>query len=230
MLRTRQFRQYAVAVVILVALSIAWVLRPIRWEFEQAAPNRFIRELTFEQVDDATPVPLTVTLPPDGGYYVRIDVLPSEEYPRELDGRVVQDPPAWSFALRIYQRGADPDSAGSSVRLFTHYLREINTGISGVSLPASVPVAAAPFGPNGRPEGLLGQPKPPETIVDGRFYLWTWFGPWRGYRDSESGTCLEPGEYVYEVIMYPTAAWTSSVRFEVGEPIVLIRGLLQCNR
>ncbi|MGH7199580.1 MAG: hypothetical protein ACREJB_03185, partial [Planctomycetaceae bacterium] len=37
----------------------------------------------------------------------------------------------------------------------------------------------------------------------------------------------EPGEYVYELTLFPTAAWTSSVRFDIGRPVVLQRGLLR---
>jgi hypothetical protein len=67
-----------------------------------------------------------------------------------------------------------------------------------------------------------GQPELPPGR-DGAHMRWTFLAT----KEKD-----EAGEYSYELLLYPSARWVSSVRTDIGEPIVVKRGLCEacCRR
>ena len=60
-------------------------------------------------------------------------------------------------------------------------------------------------------------PKSTETWPAEEQRFWTYL----------AAPAAEPGEYVYELTLYPTCHWKSSIRYEAGTGVVLQRGILR---
>lgn len=198
-------------------LVVFWLARRNQ-ELEPVPPNPFVSRATLERVDDWQPVGDSIELEFNSGCYVSAALTPAKDLPKMYEGREVQPPERWSVTLVFYRRGDDAESA-DALRRPCIPLKRARPGRGVVSVSAGagfIPNGNThPYGPSGRPKG--GQPEPPKTWPEDELRYWTYFGP----RPDEAG------EYVYELTLFPAAAWISAVRFDVGPPVVLMRGVVR---
>ncbi len=189
-----------------------------------APPNDFVNSIVVERVlaDDAVSVLAEVTeIPVNTGFVVQFELLAAAALPSELESRTVLHPDKWPADVVFFPRG----------------------GISAdvTDLKGSCPIFSRSSGP----------PKSHSDIMINSFYssFWSYCGfqetvalkqpasvasrlRWKKNKAPWFWTyfCVgqdQVGEFVYEIRIYPTAAWKSTVRFELGEPVVLHRGLLR---
>jgi hypothetical protein len=208
----------AVVIIAVVGLSVLLLRGSFgTQEIQPAAPTPFASDVKLERLDDGTLLGDVVEMRASDGFYVSPGFMPGERIPKEFGGRIVQDHKLWSMALTIYPRG---DSAESENAVRKNCIQFRQPVPRGSIRPWERPVHvgnASPYAPTGRPRGPLGQPDSPKDVPEGQIRYWTYFGL----------QSAQPGEYVYELRLFPTAVWSSAVRFQIGEPVVLKRGLLR---
>lgn len=200
-----------------VALLL-WLIRD-KQEIQRAPPNPFVKTLVFERIDDGQPIGDMMEMRTNAGVYASIVLTAAGDTPVVFEEHEVQDPARWPLALFIYPRGASAeseDSLGNPCMKFNRQGVRFRQAVgSGPKL--FVPVRGTTRGYWTADVGFEGDLKPPKSWPEDEIRFWTFFA----LRDQR------PGEYVYELTLYPTARWTSSVRITMGPPVVLRRGLLR---
>lgn len=199
-----------------VAATLLWFWWRRERPIEPAGPNPFVSEFVFERLDNGTAIGETVELAVNSGFYARMALRPDAAPPELLDGRSVVESQDWPLALVLYPRHSSPDAddalcvpcGGLEAADRRHRPRSRNVR---VSIPIGNPAVWSASGYDGPPE------LPEGFGTEDELRLWTYFAVRKN----------QPGEYVYELTLYPTAAWESSVRFEKGQAVVLQRGLLK---
>lgn len=204
-----------------VAIGSLLLLRPFAVEppIEPAAPNPFVETLTFVRMSDGTPIGDAIEIDVNTGFHAQFAVDPAKKMPEKVESDSVIAPSRWTFALVVFPRASGRDG-GDSIR--------------GACL--EVPRG---FRPKGEPLPMF---KGPGTIPIGGTSGWAASGfsrPLRAAGPPSKRTRTywtyvaapkdRPGDYVYELTLYPAAAWTSRVRFKSGPPVVLRRGLLRVH-
>lgn len=164
-----------------------------------------------------------IQVPEDRGLMLRIDYRPRTSLPAQWNNRAVSSSDHWPVALAFYPRTG---LMGDTVKLSCPTFRKSERQNIAEAYKRHDPTAAI---------------KPPPIIVGGTKGRKSRFGytgqPITGLSDNSPfarWTFVPPpveglsaGEYVYEIWVYPTARWLSEVRIDLGDPVVLKRGLLQ---
>ncbi len=181
-------------------------------------PNVLVRDVEIHTWSDPPElVGETIEISSQQGVFLLLRLHPFETRPEELDGRKVCRPVDWPVTFTLF-RADDP--GGPTLRhLRCEPLFSIPIDPDETNLARHIGMPAV-YGDTRLFLRRLGYGKPPQlppqTDVEGLY--WTFAVP----TDREHPA----GEYVYEVRLYPTARWVSSVRNEAGEPLVLRRGRL----
>ncbi len=175
---------------------------------EPARANPFVQSFRVTRVDSGEPVGDEIEIAVNTGFTVEIAFSAAPDAPQELEGRPVQPPGEWPVRLVIYPRDHERSDDGTLWYPCNRfevpnrpYVRPVFPGVS----------------EHWKPSGYTGPPKPPRDSGENKNRFWTYFAV---PRDS-------PGEYVFEVLVYPTSAWKSLVRVDAGPPVVLQRGVLR---
>jgi hypothetical protein len=204
-----------------VAVAIALFLSrdSATQEIVAAGPNPFVSGVLIEQIgEDAAPFGDTIEVPASTGIYVAVRLKRIPEPPATFDEREVSPPHLWPATLAVYRRG-EPDGPGGCE---FHCQPAVPTLHSPSRVPhhPGTPPTPPPMGTSrlwSPSAGFAGAPRIDKTLADENAY-WTFLvAPDRQ---------LPAGEYVYEVRLYPTTRWISPFRIDIGEQIVLKRGLL----
>ena len=174
----------------------------------------FVKSLSFTRHGDGVAIAEVVDLPFKSGFYAELTFIPGASIPSEVDGLTVEDPEIWPVVLRIYPREDTTPSRSYDLR-FIRYKRARTR--RSLPLPSSVPKGAVGYW---QPDvGYRGELKPPKSWAKNEQRLWTFFTTKPG----------DTGEFTYEIVVFPTAKWVSSVRSQSGAPIVVRRGILKVH-
>jgi hypothetical protein len=200
-----------------VSSVLVWISLQRERPIELAPPNPFVSEFVFGHLDDGAPIGDAVSVGVKSGFYAILTIVPNSVPPDTLERRKVLVPSDWSYVLVMYPRGSSRDARDALCVPCANFERagrsERLTGALHVA--TSVPIGNPAIWSG---SGYEGPPEPPADLAEkSGLHLWTYFAVLSD----------QPAEYVYELTLYPTAAWRSSIRFETGPPVVLQRGLLK---
>lgn len=214
---------------LLIAATLASGCMLLWWYFHDARQSHpssaesFVAKVVVERLDDAQRLDETVELRLGSGFYISAGFVPQKNLPDALDGREIQDPAFWPVALVFYARGASLKDASAVRKPCIRFERPANRRVRQRGSEANtrfIPIGNThPYAPSGRPSGRRAPPNLPKDWPPDEMRFWTYFGL------PEDRL----GEYVYELTLYPTARWVSSVRFELGPPVVIRRGELRLD-
>lgn len=202
-----------------------------------APPNKFVDSIVVEQVlegDIVLELDEETDTPVNSGFVVQFEFTPAKQIPSEYHSREVLHPSKWPADVVFFERGGT--SSGKTAFKSNCIIFPI---IRKFPLPPIYSRSASP--PKGHADIMINsfhnefwsyggfdqdidvhlQP----VSLDSRarlkkaknLWFWTYF----------CGPKDQVGEFVYEIRVFPTAAWISTVRFELGEPVVLKRGLMR---
>lgn len=191
--------------VLLVALA-GCAERPIA----PAEATPFIERLDVTRLDLDEPLSETIDLDVNTGFYANIAFIPGSAIPETLDGRSVQPTNDWTLALIIVPRGSD---RGQKTTIYAPCNRFARPRERVPPLPYSG--AMGIWGPS----GYRSPPQKPTAWPQNEYRFWTYFAV----------PPDQPGDYVYELAVFPTSVWKSLVRSDVGPPVVLKRGVLHVH-
>jgi hypothetical protein len=201
--------------ILIIAIAVAaYFYWPSNAPLAEADPRPFATSVSFVRHADQTPLDV-MELQENTGLYVDLTFALGAEIPELYDGKEVQSPQTWPLAVAITprQRFGKPQTVRMIVRPDT--FRPPNR-------PYRETFRGVPVGGSGTWNKRLGFKGPPDPLPgwkkdEARF--WAYFS---------AGTD-KSGEFVYEIVAYPTAKWVSSVRYIRGPEIVLKRGLLHVS-
>lgn len=211
----------AISTAILTAVAaLIWYYRPRSpIEVLPVPPNPYVESYRLERLD-GEPVADVVEVRPGTGFYAILTAKLADDAPKTYEGRKISDAIHWSATLALYPRTARNVS------------RETFEWSCGTFKPKGMLRRGAkePDRTNGKPHppwrgripthcGHTGEPKLSKPLPKGDICRYTYFA----VGDHP------PGEYVYELRVYPTARWISWFRCEHGTPLVLQRGLLKVS-
>ena len=189
-----------------------------------APPNDFVKSIVVERVygdDTATLLADETEIVVNTGFIVQFEMIPSDAIPSEYHARTVTPPDKWSADVVFFPRGktsADVTELKGNCPIFSR-----KTGPS--RSPTDIVInswyssfwALCGFSETVVPKVIASEGSRSRWQENGDPWFWSYF-------------CVskdQVGEFVYEIRVYPTAAWKSKVRAELGEPVVLKRGLLR---
>lgn len=189
-----------------------------------APPNDFVKLIAVERVlaDDTVSVLAEDTeIPVNTGFVVQFEMIAADTLPLELQSRKVLHPDKWPADVVFFPRGATSAEVTDLKGYCPIFMRSsgppkteadimINSWYSGFWSDCG-------FSKNVVLKKIASEASRTRWKKNKTPWFWTYF-------------CVgkdQVGEFVYEIRVYPTAAWKSTVRFEMGEPVVVKRGLLR---
>ena len=212
-------RWCAPSIALLLIVSAIWYWsRPLA-SIDDVAGNPYVKQFSLLEGGTTTPLSDTITITSSKGVYADIRWTPATDVPQTYEERSVSDPFFWTVSLAVYprQRAVWSDDITSHVcqqRLHKKTLTKQR-------LRSGLPIAPVMVGtPRYQQrslgyQGLIKFPSDKWPVEERR--AWTFLTVPDG----------APGDYVYELRLYPTACWLSNYRNEAGPPLVLKRGLLR---
>lgn len=200
---------------IAVVLLSLWYFRSPE-PIEAPGPNPFVKELMFIEAETREPIGDVLEMRVGEGLYAYFAFIPADGLPETYDDLNVERPDWWPLSLAIYPPGSTSRSDVAMKNLCVKFTKPS---------PPEVPTAQMPWPPPrgmrgywNKANGFQGELKPLSVseVPQGAIYGWTFFA----MRDPQ------PGEYVFELAVYPMDGWKSAVSRRIGPEIVLHRGLL----
>ncbi len=176
---------------------------------EPAGPNPFVETFEFLNSESKAPVGQVVSFAVNTGFTAELTFVASPNAPAALEQRVVQPPSQWPLTVVFFPRGSDRASK-HAIYGCGNRVRRPNERVAVPMLPYEGVDSSWKL------MGYRGPPKPPKSWPADEYRFWTFFAV----------PLDEPGEYVFEVLLFPTSVWKSSVRVDPGPAVVLQRGLL----
>lgn len=200
------------------------LLGVVLWFWWRAAPqpeapvvfDPYLKSLEFSQQADGTPIGEEIVVQAGSGFYADLTFVPGEELPEELDELAIQRVKIWPLVMEIY----DPrDSQRKDIVKFPFLRYGKNPHPKYPKLTQRDPnpmrsVMIANIGHWSPRAGYDGHPAYYGKWEEDEHRLWAFITP----------GSHPPGEYRYEIILYPAAQYLSSVRSTRGSRIVIKRG------
>ncbi len=201
-----------------VAVAIWWYYPRPPAEISPAPPNPFVDNLVVSNLTTGADVTAPVEIQVNSGFTALISCVPKADRPVALESRDVQSPNLWPMTLVIYPRGDNPDSH-DTIQAACRMLEEPGRRVTAGRLSSEPPLFAPPLGSMAhfKDSGFRKLPAPVMRLSHDAMQYWTYFAV----------KADRPGDYVYEISLYPASAWVSDVRFEAGPRVILQRGVLR---
>lgn len=201
-----------------VAAAIWWYYPRRPAEIAPVPPNPFVDNLVVRDLASGTDVAEPLEIQVNSGFTALISCVPKSDCPGELATRPVQAPNLWPMTVVIYPRGDDPDSR-AAIEAACRSLAEPGRRVTAGRPSSEPPPFAPPLGSMAhfRDSGFRELPAHVKRLSEDAIQYWTYIAV----------NPNQPGEYVYEVSLFPTSAWISDIRFDAGPRVVLRRGLLR---
>ncbi len=189
-----------------------------------APPNDFVKTLVIERVqekDKVAPIEDETEITVNTGFLVQFEMIPGETIPTEIQSRKVLHPDKWPADVVFFPRGATSADVTDLKGCCPIFMRasgppKTETDIM-INSWHSAFWSDCGFSEKVVLKKIASEASRTRWKKNKAPWFWTYF-------------CVgkdQVGEFVYEIRVYPTAAWKSTVRFELGEPVVLKRGLLR---
>lgn len=185
-----------------------------------ANPAPYVKQFTFTRLESGEPIGDVVTLLQRTGFYANVDVTPNNLPGQIFADRELTETVYWPMTLAVIPRGWRGTERNTIEMPCIRYRQQISPRQATVvkkGSPKPTPLAVGNMKTWPVSAGYSGSPKKIPPLTKGNLCGYTFFALGNH----------PPGEYVYELRIYPTAHWISDVRFESGPPLVLQRGLLQ---
>jgi len=206
-------------IVLIIGVAI-WYWWPRSAEAGPVDPSLFLTEVSFIRRDNEELIGDTIELPVRSGIYAEIAYTPNQTLPDHYGELAVQPPRRWPMGIEIFPRS--DINRKSSIQLPVFPLkpkrRVIRRGL-GHAVPMKDRFIS--FAGTGHWTEAVGYTGVPDALnresEESEIRKWTYF---------TTGSENLPGEYVYEIQIYPSTHWASSVRIAMGPPFVVKRGLL----
>ncbi len=191
-----------------------------------APPNDFVKSIILERIntanDSVSEWSDEIEIPVNTGFVAQFELVAEEAFPDEYHDREVRHPNRWMIDVMTFPRGGkstDKEALRGTGPIFP---REPT---SEKSANADSPLHAfnskhwyyCGFTPANMLKKPVSEKSRQRLKALKNPWFWTYF----------CGPKDQVGEFVYEIRIFPTAAWISPVRSEFGDFVVIKRGLLR---
>ena len=189
-----------------------------------APSNHFVKSIGVERVlanDTVSVLAEETEIPVNTGFVVQFEMIAADALPLELQSRKVLHPDKWPADVVFFPRGATSADVTDLIGFCPIFMRASGPPKTEADIMINSWHSAFWSDCGFSEKSVLKRPASEASRTRWKKNKAPWF--WTYFCVGKD----QVGEFVYEIRVYPTAAWKSTGRFELGEPVVLKRGLLR---